>query len=215
MGICLREKGGGGRTRKGALQRRVPGQEAGRVELGRQRHHAGEGHEAVGRSVAEEALHLAGAADTAARVGAQGQIEPWVGALAGAGARRGRRGILVAVAARVEGGMVVDPVGRRCFPVCELAGFHLADDDGAGVDEPLHGDRVGGRGIEEPVPGSVAVARLDAGDVVDVFDAEADAGEGLEGGSGVVEAGGDADGGRLDAGYVGGEGGVGGVRGGD
>lgn len=71
--------------------------------------------------------------------------------------------------------MVVDPVGRRQLTVGELAGFHFPDDDGAGVDEELDGDgRSRSRWIKA-VEGSVTITGADAGHVVDVFDADADA----------------------------------------
>ena len=135
-----------------------------------------EGDEAVGGPVAEEPLHLRGPAHAAACVGAQRDVEPGVGGGAGAPARGAGRRVLVAVAARVERLVIVDPVGGCGFTVGELRGDHLADDDGARVDEVLHWGCGGVGGRVEPVPGSVAVGCAQAFDVVDVFDADADSG---------------------------------------
>ena len=142
----------------------------------------------MSRTIAEEALDLRWPTDGSACVGADGDVQPWVSAFAGAWTGgRGRR-VLVAVAARVEGVVEIDPVGGCLLAVGELAGFHLADDDGAGVDESLDRKRgFVGRWVEG-VPGPVAVACLHAGDVVDVFDSEPYSGERLGGCAVVVES---------------------------
>ena len=140
----------------------------------------------MGGAVAEEALDLGWTADAAACVGAEGEVEPWVGAFAGARARRGGGRVLIAVAAGVEGGVVIYPIRGGGFSVGKLTGFHFADDDGTGVDETL--DWYGvfrGRRIEA-IPGSVTVAGLDASNVIDIFDSESDASEWFLGGWRVV-----------------------------
>lgn len=72
--------------------------------------------------------------------------------------------------------MIIHPIRCCCLPISELARFHFSYDYGAGVDEFLDRDCVGsGCGIEI-VPCAVTVAGADAGDVVDVFYAEANAG---------------------------------------
>lgn len=120
-------------------------------------------------SIAEESLHLCWTTNAASCVGAEAEVKPGVGSYAGARAGRGGRRVLVAVAAGVEGGVVVYPVCGGGFSVGELAGFHFTDDDGAGVDKALDRDGVGGGWWVEVVPCSIAVAGLDTGNVEDVF----------------------------------------------
>ena len=87
--------------------------------------------------------------------------------------------------------MVIYPVSRGSLAIGELAGLHLADNNGASIYESLDRYCVGrGRWIEA-VPGAIAVAGFDAGDIVDVFYAQTDACEGLLRSLGVVEPGGD------------------------
>ena len=117
---------------------RVAGQEAGCVELGSERHDTTEADEAVGGSVAEEPLDFRGAADAASCVGADGEVEPRIRTNAGTGSRGGRRRVLVPVASRIEGGMVVHPVCGCHFSIGELTRLLFANHNGSGVDQLLH-----------------------------------------------------------------------------
>ena len=100
--------------------------------------------------------------------------------------------------------MVIYPVSRGSLAIRELAGLHFADNDSASIYESLNWYCVSRSGWVEAVPGTVAVAGLHAGDVVDVLYTETDACEGLLRSLGVVETGGDTYRWRLDASYVGG-----------
>ena len=143
--------------------------------------------------VAKKALYLTRPADTTACVGAQGQVQPRIGALTGARPGRRRRRILIAITARVERRMIIYPIGRRGFPVRKLTCLHLAYNHGPRIDKPLDGHRVDACRWEQSVPGPITIARFHTSDVVDVFDAEADACEGLNCGFGVIKTGGNAD----------------------
>lgn len=95
--------------------------------------------QAVGRPVSKQALYLGRATDAASRVTPDGDVEPLVTCNTGTRAGRARGWVLVSIASRIEGGVVVDPICGGFLAVSELAWFLEPDNDGASVNEALDG----------------------------------------------------------------------------
>jgi len=108
-------------------------------------------------TVAVETLDLRWAAHAAAGVGSETDIEPGVGCGTCATTGGTGGGVLVAVSTGVKCLVVVNPVGRCGLAVGELRCNHLADDDGARVDQVLDGRRSCISRRVQPVPSSVSV----------------------------------------------------------
>ena len=139
------------------------------VERRRQRQHAGDVDRAVRRTPADDAAVAGRDADRAAGVGPERQLDQAGGDSGRRPGRRTARDVLrrphVAWRAEVH-------VGAR-QRVGELIGDRLADDGGAGGDQPLHGHRAGRR--RRPTGGErrVAGARDRAGHVEHVLHRQA------------------------------------------
>lgn len=150
------------------------------------------------RSVAEQALYLRRPPYAPSRVRAQSQVEPGIRCRSSSRPGRAGRRILISVSSWIERRMVINPISSRSLPVRKLAGLHLADDDGSGINEPLHRHRVRGLGRVESIHGPVAVACLNACNVINIFDPKSDTCKWLRCCLSVVETRWYADGGRLD-----------------